>query len=93
MAARSPLKALALALALVALIGCTVFVTAWRRVAFIDIGYEIRQLEGAESRLLHLQNELEIEKAMLSSPERIEKVARGRLGLTDPGPEQIRKLP
>jgi cell division protein FtsL len=36
---------------------------------------------------------MEIEAAMLSSPERIEKVARDRFGLREPEPGQIRILP
>ena len=82
-----------LALLVMVLIGCAVFVTVWRRVAFIEIGYEIRKLEKAETGLLHQQKELEIEKAMLSSPERIEKVARAKLGLREPDPGQIKVLP
>jgi cell division protein FtsL len=87
------LKDFALALIIMALAGCVIFVTVWRRVAFIDIGYEIRSLESKESHLLHLQKEMEIEKAMLSSPERVERIARLRLGLRDPEPGQIRTLP
>ena len=86
------LKDFALALIIVALAGCAVFVTVWRRVAFIDIGYEIRNLENRESQLLHIQKEMEIEKAMLSSPERVERIARSKLGLGDPEPGQIRTL-
>jgi cell division protein FtsL len=92
-AVRGGLRDFVLALVIVTLAGCAVFITTWRRVAFIDIGYEIRSLESEESRLLHLQKEMEIEKAMLSSPERIERIARTRLGLTDPEPGQIRTLP
>ena len=90
---RGGLRDFAFLLLLVALVGCAVFLTALRRVAFIEMGYEIRQLERKESKLLHLQKELEIEKAMLSSPERIEKVARSRFGLREPEPGQIRVLP
>jgi cell division protein FtsL len=92
-AVKGGLKDFALALIILALAGCAVFVTVWRRVAFIDIGYEIRSLESEESQLLHLHKEMEIEKAMLSSPERIERYARSRLGLRDPEPGQIRTLP
>jgi cell division protein FtsL len=80
-------------LLLVTLVGCAVFMTTLRRVAFIEMGYEISQLERKESELLHLQKEMEIEKAMLSSPERIEKVARSKFGLREPEPGQIRVLP
>ena len=90
---RGGLKDFAFALLVVALVGSAVFMTAWRRVAFINVGYEIKQLEELESRYLHLQKELEIEKAMLNSPERIERIARTRLGLTDPEPGQVRTLP
>jgi cell division protein FtsL len=91
--AKGGLKEFAFLLLLAALIGCAVFVTALRRVAFIEMGYEIRQLERKESELLHLQKEMEIEKAMLSSPERIERIARSRFGLVDPEPGQIKVLP
>jgi cell division protein FtsL len=87
------LKDFAMALLIVALAGSVVFITVWRRVAFIGIGYEIRSLESRESRLLHIQKEMEIEKAMLSSPDRIEAIARTRLGMVDPEPGQIRTLP
>lgn len=90
---RGGLKDFALALLVMALLGCAIFVTVWRRVAFIEMGYEVRRLERTESELLHLQHEMQIEKAMLSSPERIEKVARDRFGLKEPEPEQIRVLP
>lgn len=90
---RGGLKDFALALLVMALLGCAIFVTVWRRVAFIEIGYDVRKLEKTESVLLHLQHEMQIEKAMLSSPERIEKVARDRFGLKEPEPEQIRVLP
>lgn len=92
-ALRGGLRDFFFALVIMLLAGSAVFVTIWRRVAFINVGYEVTQLEELESRYLHLQKELEIEKAMLESPERIEKIARGRLGLTDPEQGQIRKLP
>jgi cell division protein FtsL len=92
-AVRGGLRDFVLALLIVVLTGCAVFSTVWRRIAFIDMGYEIKNLESQESRLLHLQKESEIERAMLSSPERVEKIARGRLGLTDPKPGQVRTLP
>ncbi len=87
------LRDFAFLLLLVTLVGCAIFMTTLRRVAFIEMGYEISQLERKESELLHLQKEMEIEKAMLSSPERIEKVARSKFGLREPEPGQIRVLP
>jgi cell division protein FtsL len=90
---RGGLKDFAFALLVLVLLGCGIFLTAWRRVAFIDVGYEIRRLEKSESEFLYLQHEMEIERAMLSSPERIEKVARARFGLREPESGQIRVVP
>ena len=90
---RGGLKDFALALLVLVVLGSAIFVTVWRRVAFIEVGYEIRKLEKTESVLLHLQHEMEIERAMLSSPERIERVARDMFGLKEPEPGQIRVLP
>jgi cell division protein FtsL len=90
---RGGLKDFALVLLSMVVLGSAVFITVQRRVAFIDVGYEISKLERTESELLRLQHEMEIEKAMLTSPERIEKVARDRFGLKEPEPGQIKVLP
>ena len=90
---RGGLKDFAFALLIIVVLGGVIFMTAWRRVAFIEAGYEIRRLEGIESELLHLQHEMEIERAMLSSPERIEKVAREKFAMKEPVPGQVRVLP
>ena len=90
---RGGLKDFALALLILAVLGSAIFATVIRRVSFIEMGYEIRKLEKIESQLLHQQHEMEIERAMLSSPERIEKVARDRFGLKEPKPGQIKVLP
>jgi len=91
-AVKGGLKDFVLALVIVVLAGAAIFVTVWRRVAFIDVGYEIRSLESREALLIHAQKEMEIEKAMLSSPDRIEDLARGKLGMTDPEQGQVRTL-
>ena len=85
------LKDFVLALLIMVLLGGAIFLTVLRRVAFIEMGYEIRKLEKSESELLHMKHEMEIERAMLSSPERIEKVARDRFGLREPEPGQVWK--
>ncbi len=90
---RGGLKDFAFALVIMVVLGSAIFLTVWRRVAFIEAGYEIRRLEGIETELLHLQHEMEIERAMLSSPERIEKVAREKFGMKEPEPGQVRVLP
>jgi cell division protein FtsL len=90
---RGGLRDFTFALLVIVVLGGAIFMTVWRRVAFIDVGYEIRRLEGTESGLLHLQHEMEIERAMLSSPERVEKVAREMFGMKEPAPGQVRVLP
>jgi cell division protein FtsL len=87
---RGGIKDLLNILFLALLLGSMVFMTVWRRVSFLELGYEIRALERRESELIHLNKEMEIEKAMLTSPERVEHEARNSLGLTDPEPGQIR---
>ena len=73
-------------------LGGAVFLSVWKGLAFISLGYEIRALERREGELIHLNQELEIEKGMLTSPERIEKIAREQLGMIDPSPEQLRVI-
>ncbi|TNF50685.1 cell division protein FtsL [bacterium] len=84
------LRELLAGLVLVLAIGAFIFINVWRGLAFINVGYQIRGLERKQSELLHMNRELEIERAMLSSPERIERVARQKLGMIEPTPDQIR---
>jgi len=84
------LRELLAGVVLVLVIGAFIFVTVWRGLAFIDVGYQIRGLERKQSELLNMNRELEIERAMLSTPERVERVARERLGMIEPTPDQIR---
>jgi len=83
-------RELLLASIVVLMIGCAILLTVWRRVAFVKAGYEIRTLEKMESGLLDRKRAMEIEREMLSDPVRIEKIAKSRLGMTDPENGQIR---
>ena len=61
----------------------------WSRLQVTHLEYGISSLEG---RLRNLQQEtrgLQVEVASLSSPQRIEQVARERLGLHLPTPQQV----
>ncbi len=61
----------------------------WSRLQLVNLQYDISRLENrlrdvrSEVRCLHL------EAASLRSPDRIEKVARQRLGLRNPSPQQV----
>ena len=65
----------------------------WCRVQYVNIGYELSRVTGKHAALVTLQNSLKVELARLKSPARIEKIAREKLGLVRPIPEQIITLP
>ena len=60
------------------------------RYRVIRAGYELSE-RGTELRTLEQQNrKLRLELSLLRSPERIERLARDKLGLVRPDPEHIR---
>jgi cell division protein FtsL len=61
----------------------------WSRVQCIGIGYEISRGNEKRARLVTVQKNLTIELARLRSPERIARIARERLGLITPKPDQV----
>lgn len=65
----------------------------WSRVQCTRLGYGISAAIEKQRDLLQLQNNLKIELAHLKSPERIAKIARERLGLRPPKPEQTIIIP
>lgn len=64
------------------------FLYTWCRVQCIDVGYEIAKAASREKELETLNKNLKIELASLKSPARIAKIAKNKLGLTPPTPEQ-----
>ena len=61
----------------------------WSRLQVLNLEYSISSLE---SRVRHLQQEskgLQVEVASLRSPQRLEQVARQKLGLHLPTPDQV----
>ncbi len=69
------------------------FFYTWCRVHYTQVGYDISDEADEQRSLLALQQNLKIELARLKSPERIEKIARQRLGLMTPTEEQIIIVP
>ncbi len=65
----------------------------WCRVQCRQAGYEITQQTDRRRKLMILQNNLKIELARLKSPERIELIAKNRLDLVTPSPDQIIIIP
>lgn len=65
-----------------------VMVYAYQHLKAIDYGYQIEQLRTERAQLEKANSELRAKESRLSSPERIEALARG-MGLQDPEPGQI----
>jgi cell division protein FtsL len=66
---------------------------AWCRVQCVNAGYGIERENRRHQALLKGRNTLKIELARLKSPERIEAIARTRLGLVMPDAQQTVTLP
>lgn len=61
----------------------------WHQVEAIRLGYDSRRLEEEVIRLTKEVKALEAEKAFLLRLERVEKIAREKLGYTEPRDDQI----
>jgi cell division protein FtsL len=66
---------------------------AWCRVQCVNAGYGIDRQTRRHQALLKERNTMKIELARLKSPERIETIARTRLGLVMPDGQQMVILP
>jgi cell division protein FtsL len=75
------MTALALALAVLAY--------AWQHFEMIRIGYRVEELRIERESLLRIRRHLVLEKASLVSPDRVESIALGELGLTHPSFSQV----
>ncbi|MBL7178706.1 MAG: cell division protein FtsL [Pseudomonadota bacterium] len=69
------------------------FLYTWCRVQCVAIGYEISKIAYRQKEITALRNNLKIELASLKSPARIAEIAKSRLGLTMPTPEQLILIP
>ncbi|MFH2010551.1 MAG: cell division protein FtsL [bacterium] len=82
----------------VALLAVTVFFTTaalahvWVRLQVVRLGYQISQETDREKRLQQAHRKLQVERALLRNPERLERLARERLNLTTPAPSSIHVL-
>ena len=80
--ARSPRRG-----AVVGLLLVTGFFTAaalahvWVRLQIVRVGYRISEETSREARLLQLHRKLEVERALLRNPTRLEREAKARLHL------------
>ena len=70
-----------------------VLVHVWLRLQVVRMGYVLSTASKLQARLEQENRELKIELAILTSPDRLEALARQRLGLTAPEKGQVIVLP
>lgn len=70
-----------------------VWVHVWLRLQVVHMGYVLSTTSKLHGRLEQENRELKIEVATLTSPERLEALARRRLGLKQPEKGQVIVLP
>jgi cell division protein FtsL len=87
---RRLVRTLALGAALVVAI---TLVLVWVRLQTVHTGYRLSAARHLAHRLEQEQRELELEIATLTSPRRLEALARERLGMGPPAPGQIVSVP
>ena len=71
----------------------TVLGHVWLRLQVVRMGYVLSTMSKLQARLERENRELKIELATLTSPDRLDALARQRLGLTAPEKGQIIVLP
>lgn len=75
------------------LVVAVAMVLVWVRLQVVDTGYQLSAARHLAHRLEQEQLELEIELATLTSPRRLEQLARARLGMRPPTPGQVVSVP
>ncbi len=70
-----------------------VLVHVWLRLQVVRMGYVLSTTSKLQARLEQENRELKVELATLTSPDRLETLARKRLGLVTPEKGQVIVLP
>ncbi|HEY3306442.1 MAG TPA: cell division protein FtsL [Candidatus Binatia bacterium] len=65
----------------------------WLRLQVVHLGYVLSTMSKLQSQLEQENRELKVELATLTSPGRLEAMARARLGMTEPQRGQVVVLP
>ena len=66
-----------------------VLLFAWQHFQCVRYGYQIEQCKAAAATLEEQNHQLRLEQAALADPERIDTLARARLGMVSPDPQQV----
>lgn len=80
---------------LLLLVGCAALLMlgalffVWQRYQFVSLGFQVGALRHRQAELRERIEPLEVEAQYLSRPERIEAIARERLGMGPPKPSQV----
>jgi cell division protein FtsL len=64
----------------------------WQRVDFLRVSYRVEELQKQRGAIQELNKQMTVERALLLAPDRIERLARERLGLVEPHPENVRRV-
>lgn len=62
---------------------------AWQHFQCVQFGYRIEQAKTQKASFEEWNHQLRLERASLADPQRIDYLARKRLGLVPPGPKQV----
>ena len=65
------------------------FLYAWQHFDCVHYGYRIEELKSQRSVLEEGNRQLRLKQASLADPQRIDTLARRRLGLVPPDPQQV----
>jgi cell division protein FtsL len=69
-----------------------VLLFAYQHFECVRNGYQIEQLKAESAALEEQNHQLRLEQAALADPERIDTLARTRLGMVTPKPKQVIQL-
>ena len=83
------LKIMGIWMVLMSLFIAELLVYTWVRVQCIRVGYDISAAADKQAELIAEKKKLTIELARLKSPQRIAWIAKTRLNLVTPSPQQI----
>jgi cell division protein FtsL len=65
------------------------FAYGWQHYQWIQYGYRIEETQKKKDQLAEIGRQLRLERASLRSPQRIDSIARGELGMVVPAPGQL----
>ena len=65
------------------------FAYGWQHYQWIQYGYRIEEAQKKKDQLAEIGRQLRLERASLRSPQRIDSIARGELGMVLPAPGQL----